>query len=47
VKFAVTAGRRMLREAAEQLELVPANRFRESLGGLCETLNGLIARFQG
>jgi hypothetical protein len=45
VKFAVTAGRRMIREAAEQLELVPPSRYRQSLVGLCETLDGLIAKF--
>jgi octaprenyl-diphosphate synthase len=46
ISFAVTAGRRMLREAADQLELVPPSRYRDSLSGLCETLDGLIARFQ-
>jgi octaprenyl-diphosphate synthase len=45
VKFAVTAGRRMIREAAEQLELVPPSRYRQSLVGLCETLDALIAKF--
>ncbi len=46
VGLAVAAGRRMLREAGEQLALLPASRYRESLGGLCETLDGLISRFQ-
>ena len=46
IGFAVGSGRRMLREAAEQLDLVPASRYRDSLSGLCQTLDGLIAQFE-
>jgi octaprenyl-diphosphate synthase len=45
VSFAIAAGRRMLREAEEQLRIVPVNRFHEALTRLCATLDGLIARF--
>lgn len=45
VKFAVATGRRMLREAATQLEVVAPSRHREALGSLCSTLDGMLERF--
>ena len=45
ISFAVGSARRMLGEAAEQLRVVPANRYRDSLHQLVETLDGLIGRF--
>jgi octaprenyl-diphosphate synthase len=46
VGFAVASGRRMLGEAMEQLAFLPPSRYRESLASLCDTLDGLIARFR-
>jgi hypothetical protein len=35
----------MLREAGEQLRVIPASRYREALGRLVDSLDTLIARF--
>lgn len=45
VRNAVATGRKLLREAGAQLSVVPANRHRESLGLLVETLDEMIAPF--
>ena len=45
VKTAVATGRKMLREAAAQLEVVPANKYRDALGDLVTTLDGMIGQF--
>ncbi len=45
VKAAVATGRRMLREAASHLEIVPANKYRDALGNLITTLDGMISQF--
>ena len=45
VKSAVATGRRMLREAHAQLELVPANKYRDALANLVTTLDAMIAQF--
>jgi len=45
VKFAVAAGRRMLREAQTQLKLVPANKYLDALKGLIRTLDGMLGHF--
>ena len=45
VKSAVATGRRMLREAHAQLEIVPANKYRDALANLVTTLDGMIAQF--
>ena len=45
VKSAVTTCRRMLREAHAQLELVPANKYRDALANLVTTLDAMIAQF--
>ena len=45
VKFAVGTGRKMLREAQEALSIVPANKYRDSLGSLCTTLDGMLEQF--
>jgi octaprenyl-diphosphate synthase len=47
VKSAVATGRKMLREAESQLEVVPANKYREALRTLVTTLDGMIGQFQG
>lgn len=44
LKFAIATGRRMVREAQEQLRIVPANKYRDALGGLCTTLDEMILR---
>ena len=45
VKSAVATGRKLLREAQTQLEIVPRNKYRDALGGLITTLDGMIAQF--
>ena len=45
VRSAVATGRRMLREAEAQLEIVPANKYRDALGNLVTTLDEMIERF--
>ncbi len=45
VKSAVATGRKMLREAHAQLELVPANKYRDALANLVTTLDAMIAQF--
>ena len=45
IAFAVSSARRMLREAADQLRVLPASRYREALHQLVESLDGLIGRF--
>lgn len=47
VKAAVATGRKMLREAGAQLELVPKNKHRDALENLVVTLDGMIAQFGG
>jgi geranylgeranyl pyrophosphate synthase len=44
LKFAIATGRRMVREAQEQLRIVPANKYRDALSGLCTTLDEMILR---
>lgn len=46
VRFAVTTARRMLREAQEQLEVVAATRYRDSLAGLATNLDAMLEQFQ-
>ena len=45
VKSAVATCRRMLRDAHAQLEIVPANKYRDALANLVTTLDGMIAQF--
>ena len=45
VKAAVATGRKMLREAASNLEIVPANKDRDALASLVTTLDDMIAGF--
>ncbi len=45
VKSAVAIGRRMLREAQAQLEIVPENKYRDALSSLVTTLDGMILQF--
>jgi len=45
VKSAIATGRKMLREAAAQLEIVPANKHRDALSGLVTTLDAMIEQF--
>jgi octaprenyl-diphosphate synthase len=47
VKSAIATGRKMLREAEAQLEVVPANKYREALRTLVTTLDGMIGQFRG
>ncbi len=44
VTFAATTGRRMLQEAAEQLEVLNPGKHRDALHGLCATLDEMIAQ---
>lgn len=46
VKSAINTGRKMLREAQTQLEIVPENKYREALEGLVTTLDAMIGQFQ-
>ena len=46
VKNAVATGRRMVREAQTQLEVLPSNRYREALSGLVNTLDAMFAQFE-
>lgn len=45
ITFAISTGRKMLRDALSQLEIVEANKYRDALGNLCATLDGMIAQF--
>jgi octaprenyl-diphosphate synthase len=45
VKSAIATGRKMLREAQTQLEIVPDNKYRDALANLVSTLDGMIAQF--
>jgi len=45
VKSAVATGRKMLREAATHLDIVPQNKHRDALGGLITTLDAMIEQF--
>jgi hypothetical protein len=45
VQFAVKTARRMLAEALAQLEICPQNKYRDALGGLCGTLDGMLEQF--
>ena len=45
VKSAVATGRKMLREATLQLEVVPESKYRQALADLVVTLDGMIAEF--
>lgn len=45
ITFAISTGRKMLREAQTQLEIVEPNKYREALGNLCATLDAMIAQF--
>ena len=45
VKSAVAIARKMIREAQTHLEIVPANKYRDALGGLVTTLDGMIEQF--
>jgi octaprenyl-diphosphate synthase len=45
VKSAVSVGRKMLREAQTQLEIVPQNKYRDALAGLVTTLDTMITQF--
>lgn len=45
VKSAVATGRKMLREATLQLGLVSESKYRQALGNLVGTLDGMIAKF--
>lgn len=45
LKFAVTAARRMLREAQTQLKVVSSNKYRDALKGLMKTLDGMLGQF--
>jgi octaprenyl-diphosphate synthase len=45
VRNAVSTGRKMLREAGEALAVVPANKYRNALASLVETLDSMIAPF--
>ena len=47
VKAAVATGRKMLREAATNLDLVPGNKYRDALANLVTTLDGMIGQFAG
>jgi octaprenyl-diphosphate synthase len=43
LRYAVQTGRQMLEEAREYLGVLPHSTFKESLNGLCVTLEGMIA----
>jgi len=47
VKSAIATGRKLLREAETRLRLVPDNKYRDALGGLVATLDGMIGQFAG
>ena len=47
VKSAIATGRKLLREAEARLQLVPANKYRDALGGLVATLDGMLGQFVG
>lgn len=43
VRYTVATGRRMLSEAADSIDALPASVYRDSLKGLCTTLDAMIA----
>ena len=45
VKSAIATGRKLLKEAETQLQIVPANKYRDALGSLVTTLDGMIGAF--
>ncbi|HEY3897278.1 MAG TPA: polyprenyl synthetase family protein [Chthoniobacter sp.] len=45
VKSAIATGRKLLREAEAQLQLVPENKYRDALSGLVGTLDRMISQF--
>ena len=45
VKSAIATGRKMLREAAAQLEIVPKNKYHDALSSLVTTLDGMVGQF--
>jgi octaprenyl-diphosphate synthase len=45
VKSAIATGRKLLREAEAQLQLVPANKYRDALSELVGTLDRMISQF--
>jgi hypothetical protein len=45
VKSAIATGRKLLREAEAQLQLVSANKYRDALSGLVGTLDRMISQF--
>jgi len=45
VKSAIAIGRKMLREAETQLNVVPKNKYRDALSSLVTTLDGMIGQF--
>lgn len=47
LRYAVQTGRQMLEEAREYLGVLPHSSFKESLNGLCVTLEGMIAPLSG
>jgi octaprenyl-diphosphate synthase len=47
VRYAVTTGRRMLREACDSLDVLPHSSHREALSSLCMTLDEMIAPLGG
>ena len=45
LKSAVATGRRMIGEARTELEIVPAGRYRDALGGLLTTLDAMFGQY--
>ena len=45
--FAVSTTERMLREAQQQLALLPRNKYSEALGAVCRSLLEVVAQFRG
>src|SRR6185436_2185948 len=45
VKSAIATGRKLLREAETQLEIVPENKYRDALASLVSALDGMIGQF--
>ena len=43
IKTALATGRKLLREAQDELEIVPANKFRDALANLVVSLDGMMA----
>lgn len=46
LRSAIMTARKMLREAQAQIEIVPANKFRDGLREVCESLDALIGQFE-